>query len=270
MDAVRFAPNRFPAAVVRSRTVGELAMTETRYAGDAALQPHSHEYACLVVVLRGTFRERFGAKQRDGAPGMIIMRPEGELHSNRFSAGGGRCLNIELPPRWIARVRNYAKAFDTSAAFTGDAFALVGRRLHEELANGDDLSPLAVESIVLSMFVDATRELKRAPGTPPRWLLATKDRIDADVAVRLSLDDLAASAGVHPVHLAAAFRRYFGKSVAAYIRQQRIEYACRALADTDTPLAEIALAAGFADQSHFGRTFKQLMRMTPAAYRGHR
>ena len=58
-----------------------------------------------------------------------------------------------------------------------------------------------------------------------------------------------------------------GQTVAAYIRQKRIEYACRALAETDAPLADVALAAGFADQSHLGRTFKRIMRTTPAAYR---
>jgi AraC family transcriptional regulator len=85
--------------------------------------------------------------------------------------------------------------------------------------------------------------------------------------VRLTLQELASDAEVHPVHLAATFRRFFGTTVAAYIRQLRIEYACRELARPDAPLAEIALAAGFADQSHFGRTFKRVMRVTPAEYR---
>jgi AraC family transcriptional regulator len=78
---------------------------------------------------------------------------------------------------------------------------------------------------------------------------------------------LAAAVGVHPVHLARVFRKFHACSVGDYVRQLRIEYASRQLATTDQPLANIALAAGFADQSHFSRTFKQHTRMLPTEFR---
>ena len=52
-----------------------------------------------------------------------------------------------------------------------------------------------------------------------------------------------------------------------YIRQLRVEYACRQLSSSSTALAEIASAAGFSDQSHFSRTFKRQIGMTPSQYR---
>ncbi|HEX8170830.1 MAG TPA: AraC family transcriptional regulator [Thermoanaerobaculia bacterium] len=262
---MRFSPAQFPAAVVRSRTMGEFVMTETRYGGDAALAPHSHEYACLVLVLAGAFRERYGARQRDGEPGMVIVRPAGELHSNHFAAGGGRCLNVELAPHWLARVRGCTPLFDDSAAFRGAPFALATRRLFDELSREDDVAPLAVESLILSLAADGARTTQG--GAPPRWLARVKTRIDDEPTARLTLTSLAAEAGVHPVHLATTFRRHYGTTVAAYIRQCRIAYACRALAESDVPLADVALAAGFADQSHFGRHFKRSMSVTPAEYR---
>lgn len=268
---LRYSPTRFPATVERTRTMGELAITETRYASDAALAPHAHEYACLVVVLAGEFDETFGCSERAGEPGMVIVRPEGEPHSNRFREGGGRCLNVELAPRWIARVREQSPSFDTiSAAFTSAAITHLGKRLHDELANDDDLSPIAAESIVLAMFADGVRDGRRAPAIPPRWLLQVRSRLHDDFASRVTLDELARPAGVHPVHLASTFRQHFGQTVAGYVRQLRIEYACRALRESEEPLAEIALAAGFADQSHFGRMFKRALRVTPAEYRGER
>ena len=62
-------------------------------------------------------------------------------------------------------------------------------------------------------------------------------------------------AGVHRAHLVRAFRARFGISVGAYVRRERIRWAARALRNSDAPIAEIALQAGFADQSHFTRTF---------------
>jgi AraC family transcriptional regulator len=51
------------------------------------------------------------------------------------------------------------------------------------------------------------------------------------------------------------------------VRQLRIEYACHELAASDTPIVQIALAAGFCDQSHFTRTFKRLIGVAPSQYR---
>ena len=56
-------------------------------------------------------------------------------------------------------------------------------------------------------------------------------------------------------------------TVGEYIRKLRIEYACQTMLNPDISLAEIAAIAGFADQSHFGRTFKRLVGIPPAAFR---
>src|SRR5215212_9950149 len=109
MAAVRYAHTCFPAPIVRKRAAGDFLLTETRYGSDAALATHAHEYACLVVSLEGTFRECFEAKTRVVAPGTVIVRPEGEPHSDRFTRDGGRCLNVELPPQWLARVREVTR-----------------------------------------------------------------------------------------------------------------------------------------------------------------
>jgi AraC family transcriptional regulator len=84
---------------------------------------------------------------------------------------------------------------------------------------------------------------------------------------RVTLAELAAVAGVHRTHLVRAFRARYGVSVGAYVRRERIRWAARALRGTETPIAEIALQAGFADQSHFTRTFVKHMGVSPGRYR---
>jgi AraC family transcriptional regulator len=210
---LRYSPSRFPAPIVRSRTAGDFLLTETRYADGAVLESHAHEYGCLVIVLDGVFDERLGTKSRTAGPGTVIIRPGGEPHSDRFGPTGGRCLNVEMRPQWLARVG------ERSGAYSGGTFAMVGRRLHAELMHGDDVSPLMVESLVLGLLADTAREERRGAQTAPPWLLRAKERIDDDATAPVTLAALATEAGVHPVHLATAFRRCFGRTVATYIRQ---------------------------------------------------
>jgi AraC family transcriptional regulator len=257
---VRFAPTRFPAPVTRARTAGDFTLSETRYGSDAALGMHAHEYACFVFVVEGTFLDRCGDADRDVAPGTLILRPAGDPHSNRFGPDGGRCLNVELPPSWLEDVQ----LPDGSIIFPGD---LLGRRLYDEFRAGDELSPLAMESMAMALLADADRVRRRPPNTPPPWLSRARELLHDRMEERFTLASIAAEVRIHPIHLASTFQRFFGQSVGAYLRRLRIAEACRHLRETDMPLVNVALAAGFCDQSHFGRTFKRLLHATPRQYR---
>ena len=106
-----------------------------------------------------------------------------------------------------------------------------------------------------------------APRVAPRWLRSARDLLDGRFDQPVSLRGLAQEAGVHPVYFAAAFRRFHGCSVGEYLRRRRLQYARRRLADPKVSLAQVAAEAGFADQSHFTRTFKRFTGMTPNRYR---
>jgi len=73
--------------------------------------------------------------------------------------------------------------------------------------------------------------------------------------------------GIHPVHLAREFRRHYQCTIGEYVRRLKVEYACLQISVSEASLHQIALAAGFFDQSHFARTFKQIMGVTPGNYR---
>ncbi len=109
------------------------------------------------------------------------------------------------------------------------------------------------------------REL-RLTGTLPRWLADARSYLHDPGQVG-SLSELATAVGVHPVTLARGFRKAYGCSVGAYLRWLRVARAAHELTETDAPLAEIALAAGFADQSHFSNVFRREMGLSPSAFR---
>jgi AraC family transcriptional regulator len=81
------------------------------------------------------------------------------------------------------------------------------------------------------------------------------------------LAELANLAGVHPAHLSRSFHSHYSCTIGGYVRQLRVEFACRQLAQTDEPIAEIALEAGFAHQAHFSTAFKRQTGRTPAEVR---
>ena len=81
------------------------------------------------------------------------------------------------------------------------------------------------------------------------------------------MDELAREAGVHPVHLSRVFRRITGKGVGEYVHRLRIREACERMIKPGASLAEISCDLGFADQSHFTRTFHSITGTSPAAFR---
>src|SRR5207253_1665514 len=99
----------------------------------------------------------------------------------------------------------------------------------------DVRSSLELESLILRLFACDDGGASRTRAIPPRWLARVRERLHEDAGSRCSLAELAAGAGVHPVYLAASFRRCYGTTVAAYVRQVRIELACRELAARTSP-----------------------------------
>jgi AraC family transcriptional regulator len=94
-----------------------------------------------------------------------------------------------------------------------------------------------------------------------------QDYIRAHLAHPIGLADLAAIAGTSQTAFARGFKRATGTSPYRYLMQERIAQATRLLTNTQTPIAEIALACGFSHQEHLTRLFHRETGTTPAARR---
>ena len=101
---------------------------------------------------------------------------------------------------------------------------------------------------------------------PPQHLQRAAELMQDDSASPLSLSQLSAVAGLTPSHFVRAFSRHYGMTPHAYLLDRRIRHA-RTLLKQGQPLAEVALASGFADQAHFQRQFKRRVAATPGQYR---
>ncbi|UWR03655.1 AraC family transcriptional regulator [Ruegeria conchae] len=87
------------------------------------------------------------------------------------------------------------------------------------------------------------------------------------LAQTITVDQLAAEAGMSPSHFSRVFKETLGSTPMQYVMAYRIEQAIKMMDDVGRPLGDIALACGFADQAHFTRSFKQVVGQTPRAYR---
>jgi AraC family transcriptional regulator len=104
-------------------------------------------------------------------------------------------------------------------------------------------------------------------GLAPSVLRRCIELIQGNLEGNLRLSDLAQEAKISTSHLIRSFRQSTGKTPYQYLLHQRIERARSLMRNDRTPLTEVALASGFADQHHLARVFRRITGVTPSSYR---
>ena len=262
------SPDSFYGSTLRSRTERHFQIAERAYPAGCRTPRHLHSKSLICMVLEGAYYETHGSKTQYCTPSTLLFHAAEEEHLEQFEACGGRSLVVEIEPAWLARIHEFCGVrLDATGAFDGGALAPLGARLYKEFLSHDDASHLVIEGILFEMAGELTRAARPRELLPPRWLQQSRELVRERYASHLPLAEIAEAVGVHPVHLAQAFRKFYHCTIGDHVRALRIEFACRQLAATKMPLAEIALLAGFADQSHFTRTFKEMLGLPPSQYR---
>lgn len=256
----------FHGSILSSREVAGFALHEVVHAPGVKIPKHSHDRAHLGLVLRGVFIERCERKILECKPLSVSFLAPGVSHSDEFHTGA-HCFLLEFTPQRYERVREHLR-LNEPLSFYGGLLASLTMRLFYEARQMDTASPLAIEGLALEILAEASRQqMASSERKPPRWLERAKELLHAHFPETLTHDMIAESVGVHPTHLASAFRKHYRCTIGEYVRRLRIEFACREISTSEAPLTSIALAAGFYDQSHFSKVFRQLTGITPAQFR---
>lgn len=276
---LQLAPRQSFGQCRRRLAAAGTAVSDTRLGPAADLPVHGHAAAYACVVLSGEHAER---AERFGRPadalrctaGTVVAHPAGHVHANTVGAAGARCVNIELdlallgdgPARalggWLASGRHV----DLGA----NAAPLARLAAALEDADLDDLGPLRVHAAALELLCAAARVPATRATSASRACCRVIERLEAALSAREAapdLDTLAAEAGVHPHHLMRVFKAAQGETVGAYVLRRRLEIAASALRGSDRAIADIAVEAGFCDQSHFTRAFRRRYGATPGSLR---
>lgn len=227
---------------------------------------HMHERAYLSFVRGGSFSERMGRRSRFCAPGMFLITPPGDPHTEDMNRVPVVSLNVEFGPTWLATLVEHGFPLDhpTEGRFM-EVFS-AGSRILDELRHHDADSALAIECVTWELLVGIASHRLPVERAEPRWMRHAREEVDFAMQPP-SLASIAQRAGVHPVHFATTFRRLHGCSLGEYSRRRRLIAACALLREHKLSLSQIAQRAGFTDQAHFTRTLKRFTGMTPREYR---
>jgi AraC family transcriptional regulator len=250
---------------------GGFLVTRVRFPPLLKLPLHTHERATVAVILNGSFDGLMRRASHPCPQASVLTEPPGEPHGNLFERAGADVLTVQPDPGRLELLQPFAGVLGEVNHMRDLVVTALARRVADELREPDDVTRFAVEGLILELLALMARLRNvpepRAGRQPPRWLAEARDLLHDHYAERLLVTDVADAVGVHPVHLARVFRLHYGTPVGAYLRALRLTWAAGMLTDSDDGIAQIALQAGFFDQSHFTRVFKRQFGLTPLAYR---
>lgn len=253
--------------IFKEQPTNDYTLFESLYPLGLKHHRHTHKLASFSFILAGNYIEDYGRRTFTRSPSTVIFHPPEESHAVRFESDV-RILSVHLDFKRLKQIREHSIILDESSSCRSETVAWLGNRIHREFKRMDSFSRLSIEGLVLELLAEASRSRIGADEKNiPRWLTQAKDFLHDNFTESLVLADVVKVAGVHPVHLSRVFRQKFGCTIGEYVRRLRVEFARRQICETDANLTEIAPAAGFADLSHFSRTFKEYFGLTPSEYK---
>jgi AraC-like DNA-binding protein len=108
------------------------------------------------------------------------------------------------------------------------------------------------------------------PGALAGWQIArVRAFIEENLHSNIDAKKLSAVAQRSPAHFSRSFKQAFGEPPHAYVIKRRLERACQLMITTSESLSEVALSAGFSDQSHLCRLFRRAFGQSPSIWRRH-
>ncbi|RPI22666.1 MAG: AraC family transcriptional regulator [Acidobacteria bacterium] len=266
MPELPLAPGHYCGETVRNHRLSGFILSETRYPARLKIPSHSHENAYFCLIRQGSYSETYGGRVRECRASTLVFHPPGEQHCEHFHSPVFS-FNVEFESGQLQALDVRRGLFDSCLEVGSGRGVWLVFQLYREFQAPDQFSDLAIRGLIYEAIAVISRSRVSRGGSVPAWLRRVRDLLEERFSEGLTLEEISREAGVHPVHLATEFRRVFRCTVGEFVRSRRIEYASKQLLCSNLPLVDIALNAGFADQSHFSRTFKRATGLSPAVFR---
>jgi AraC-like DNA-binding protein len=243
-----------------------------------AYDPHWHDSYLVGVTEQGVQQFNCRRARHQSTPGKVFLIEPGDIHDGEAPTDDGFTYRmLYLDPQWLQR--ELAAVFDKAPDHGQLSFAntlATDARLAQATSLAFETLHRGELKIVRQTALDGLLERltchlhwrTRYGEDPrlPRVAQKAREYLHANAQYDIGLDQLAAATGVDRFRLTRAFKAAYGIAPHAYLVQLRLAKARRMLAQGEQPAA-VAMALGFADQSHLGRWFVRAYGLTPALYR---
>jgi AraC family transcriptional regulator len=257
---------QFYGSTARRVEAAGLVLTEVRHTHGRKLPVHTHESAYFGLLLDGAYSERFTQRNTEYDPFTIGFHPPGLTHEDEIGACGSRMFCIEIRDAFLEKMRPYLTAPKFSPDLCGTETTWLGVKLYRAFRSGT-LDRLQMEELCGDMLERSAEVSLHEEKSAPEWLSRVLDLLHGSYRNQITLDAIARDMDIHPIHLSRVFRKKYGCALGEYANRLRVKFACTEMARGWPALGELALAAGFADQSHMGRVFKATVGDSPAKFR---
>jgi len=236
-----------------------------------AFRTHTHESWSVGLVESGSTRFTLCDASHAASAGQLVVIGPGLPHAcNPDTTSGISYRMFYLAPGWLAGATpdNAPPRFAKPVLDDPDLFALFGQ-LFDALFQGADAGDRQALLLSALRLLVARHAIQPGQSDGSRAenpaVAKARKRLAANVGNFVPLGELAQSAGLSPHHFLRVFKAATGLPPHAYQIQQAVEHAKRLLAG-GAPISQTALDAGFADQSHFSRIFREFTGATPRQY----
>ena len=238
---------------------------------------HAHSTFSIGAVTGGRSTYLNGSTLSHVSAGaVVVINPEVVHACNPAAEEPWAYRMFYLDTAWLAKLQQDL-GFGAEEGFRPFAQTLTWRpdlfeglnALYELLVDADEPA-LRKECAVVTYFTKLQQSLNPAPVSarePNQRLARAAEFIDGNYTRTLKLEEICAAADLSPSYLIRAFREQYGMTPHAYVVNRRIEFS-RAQLRRGHAIADVAAQAGFADQAHLQRAFRQFVAATPGQYRG--
>lgn len=248
------AEHSYTGAVIEERRFDGARLSRIMHPPDQRIEAHAHDWPVLALYRIGSYQE-FGDDDVVSFDGpSVVFQAAGAAHGDEIGALGLETLSMAFDPTWLYAARTPQRPLWRA----GGAISAAAAHLARTWLGGDEARVRGATRAFLDLLAASPETIAR-----PSWA----EHAEHAIASEAPTAHLARKLDLNPAWLARAYRAWRGEGIAETQRRKRVERAVLSLRTTAAPLADIALACGFCDQSHMNRAFRVVLGRTPLEVR---
>ena len=243
---------------------------------------HWHQEMELILVREGHFSYVIDDETGRAGPGAVLAVNSGSLHAGTPRHCRYECIVFDwsvvecagAAGRLLRPFSEHKLLMDTRLPAKDPELGRVVNRLFGVLDEKSAGYELCVKGLLMEFFgllyageyYTENRTQRSGAVRKTQQLKQVLQKIEADFGGRITLEELAETAGMTPKYFCHFFRSMTGRTPIDYLNHHRVEVACARIAAEEVNVTEVACDCGFNDLSYFIRVFKRYKQMTPKQY----